>query len=530
MALAYRPPGVTVTEESTPSISALLAVPASVGLVGLAQGYVERTDQIKLTGTGAHSLSDEGNLPEDATLVAVTRVIDTADRTSGVNSDGIYRGPQDGKTGSGQDFDLDLAAKTITRHELDDPDAGDGLIPDGRIVAVTYRYVPANYFDAYYCEDLATVQSRYGPAWKDGAIYSDLTYAAAAAFENGARFVICQPLFGRTTPGDANTAKVAPVINDAGIANSYANAATWADTLYSLRDIEDINVFVPVVGQSAARKVTNGEWLAIIQTFQSHIDWLQSQYQYAVLLCGEDGTDGNLTYSGTTPTGPTKATIRNDGLTLGQRGNIGEATVLVNTCKFPRRTPDSVSGTVNVGGQYMAAALAGMLASYAVSTPLTRKPVSGFAGVNDFRSRQDKNDDAAAGLLVVESRGLAVTVRHAITTDTSGASQKSELSVVRAKHFMVESLRTTLDTQVIGTMIADANAPILIKTVVISVLENLRGLRALVDYANVGVRQLAGQPTTIEVRFSYRPAFPINYVNLVFSIDLTTGDLTTTAA
>jgi hypothetical protein len=50
-----------------------------------------------------------------------------------------------------------------------------------------------------------------------------------------------------------------------------------------------------------------------------------------------------------------------------------------------------------------------------------------------------------------------------------------------------------------------------------------------VDYANVQVRQLA-QPTTIEVRFNYRPAFPINYINIVFGIDLTTGDLTTTAA
>jgi hypothetical protein len=82
--------------------------------------------------------------------------------------------------------------------------------------------------------------------------------------------------------------------------------------------------------------------------------------------------------------------------------------VLVNTCKFPRRDPTRLFRHGHVGGQYVAAALAGMLASYAVSTPLTRKPVSGFNGVNDFRSRQDKNDDAASGLLVVEQKGLAV--------------------------------------------------------------------------------------------------------------------------
>lgn len=527
MALAYRPPGVTVEELSSPNVSPILATPASIGIVGLAQGYIERTDQIKLTGTGAISLVTEGNLPSDATLTVVTAVKDTFDPGHAPNTDGTYRGPTSGLTGSGDDYDLSLTNKTITRKAANTPDPGDGLIPDGRIVAVTYRYLPADYFDPILMEDLGSVQARFGPAWSNGAIFSDLTYGAAIAFENGARFVVAQPLFARATPGDPTTAKAAPGASSSpSTAGAFANPSTWSDTWYSLRDIEDINVFVPIVGQSVTRQITNAGWLAIVQTAQDHLKYLRDNDQYGVLIVGEDGT----TTSVVSGEFPTKTSIRSDAATLRSRygGLTAQSTVVINTTKFPRQRPDNISSTVNVGGAYMACALAGMLASRNVSSSLTREQVSGFKGVEDYRSKLDKTEDGAAGLLVVEQKGLATIVRHAITIDTN-SEQVRELSVVRGKHRMIESLRETIDTQVIGKIIADALAPTLIKTVVIGVLEALKGQQGLVDYKNVQARQLTLQPTTIEVRFAYMPAFPINYVNIIFGIDLTTGDVTVQA-
>jgi len=86
---------------------------------------------------------------------------------------------------------------------------------------------------------------------------------------------------------------------------------------------------------------------------------------------------------------------------------------------------------------------------------------------------------------------------------------------------MIESLRQTIDTQIIGSVPADGNAPFLVKNAVIGVLEALRGTAELVDYQGVQARTLVGDPTTVEVRFSYLPAFPLNFVHIVFSVDLT---------
>jgi hypothetical protein len=44
-----------------------------------------------------------------------------------------------------------------------------------------------------------------------------------------------------------------------------------------------------------------------------------------------------------------------------------------------------------------------------------------------------------------------------------------------------------------------------------------------VDYSGVEAKLVSLDPTTIQVRFSYRPSFPLNYVDVKFSIDMTAG-------
>jgi hypothetical protein len=90
---------------------------------------------------------------------------------------------------------------------------------------------------------------------------------------------------------------------------------------------------------------------------------------------------------------------------------------------------------------------------------------------------------------------------------------------------MIESLRDTLDS-LIGEVIADDTAPGVVASAIRNVLEALRGAGDLVAYSDIQARTTSLDPTIIEVRFSYRPAFPINYINIVFSLDLTTQTLT----
>ena len=492
MPLAYRPPGVGVSETVTPQVSLLLAAPALICLVGLTQGYQTRTDQFQISGTSATPLP---GLPAGAkvqSLISVKNAIDPA-----VPTDAGYVSPTD--------FTFSTANGTITR-------VGANLA-DNTVINVTYTYITADYFSPTRLYDLGAVETRYGTGLTPAgtAINSPVSYAASIAFENGADSVVIQPLFKRTIVGDPSSDAVQPTATEA------AASTTWTDTLFPLRDIEDINVIIPIAGQSQAN-VGDATMLSIFQTIQDHIAFMAQQQQFNVAVFAEDSSASNTVAQ--------RSTLLNHASTLrGRYGGIyAESMVMLNTSKFQRALPGLGATAMAVGGQYMASAIGGMLASRPVSASLTRKTVSGFVGTLDARDLQEKNADAAAGLLVIEQKGGNVVVRHAVTLDNS-TSARRELSVVRAKHRMIESVRDTLDRQVIGNIVADQNAPGIVRETVIGVLEALRQERDLVDYSGVQARLMSLEPTLIQVRFSYRPAFPLNYIDVVFSMDLSTGTI-----
>lgn len=494
MALAYRPPSVSIEETVTPSISPILAAPALVSLVGPSQGFQTRTDQFAFSGTNPIALP---GLPTGASLSNVLAVVDSLDPTRGQPNGSGYS--------LTADYTVNTTNGTVTR-------VASGAIADGRIVSVQYTYVVADYFLPTRLYDLGSVESRYGAGLTpDGlSINSPVSYAASIAFENGTDSVVIQPLFSRATPGDPTSKANQPT------SNQIASTATWSDTLFGLRDIEDINVIVPVIGQSAPN-IADATQLAIFQTIQDHLQFMSTEDQYLIGLFGEDASSSASL--------ATRATINSHGNTLRSRygGALAEQSVLVNIAKLTRSLP--VFGqSISVGAQYAAAGLAGMLAAQPVSSSLTRKALSGFTGIVDYRSLQDKNEDAANGLLVLEQKSGNCVVRHSITLDNTQAARR-ELSVVRAKHRVIESVRDTLDRQIIGNITADGNAPGIVSAAVIAVLEQLRQAKDLVDYGGVQARILALEPTTVEVRFSYRPAFPLNYINVLFSLDLSTGDI-----
>jgi hypothetical protein len=497
MALAYRQPGVYVEEVVTPQISALLSAPALVCLVGPAQGYQTRTDQFVISGTSAVPLP---GLPTGAAVQSVTSVKDALNPSKGAADGSGYTVTTD--------YTVSTVNGTITR-------VGAGAIPDNTLINVTYRYVASDYFLPTRLYDLGSVESRYGSALDPTgtSVNSALSYAASIAFENGASSVVCQPLFVRGTPGDPTSSQTQPN------STQTASTSTWQDTLYVLRDIEDINVVIPIIGQSVTN-ITDSVQLAVFQTVQDHSYFMKTQQQYMVAILGEDASASNSVAQ--------KATLQSHAATLRGRygGDLAEQTVLISPAKFSRSLP-SFGKTLSVGGQYVAAAIGGMLASRAVSASLTRKLISGFISVDDPRDLNEKNADAATGLLVVEQRGGNVLVRHSITLDQT-TSARRELSVVRAKHRMIESVRDTLDRNVIGNVIADGNAPFVVRSTVVAVLEQLRQGRDLVDYSDVQARIMSLEPTTIQVRFSYRPAFPLNYVDVIFSIDMTAGTISAT--
>lgn len=500
MPQTYQPPGVSVREIVGNSITTVLEVPALVCLIGLSQGFQTRTDQITLTGTTAIPLP---GLPVGATLTTVTAVKDTLNPSKGAVD------------GSGYvvttDYTVQAGAGTVTR-------VGAGGISSGTLVNVTYQYVVASYFSPILLADQGSVESRFGPALNAAgtAINSPLSYAAQIAFENGVGQIVLQPLFVRATPGDSTTAASQPN------ATQNATVSTWTDSLSPLRDITNVNIIVPIVGQSQT-SVTDSIQLGVFQAVQDHEQFMLTQNQYCIGIFGEDQS--------TSTSVATEATIQGHATTLQGRygGILAQQNVLLNAAAFTRSLPSSSATGLNitVGGQYAAAAVAGMIASRPVSASLTRKVLSGFIAATDARTLQQKNQDAGAGLMVIEQKGANVVVRHSITLDQTSSATR-ELSVVRAKHFMIESLIDTIDSQIIGNVIADGNSAAVVSATVVAVLEQLRANSIIVDYTGVQSRMLSLDPTTVQCRFSYRPAFPLNYVDIQFSLDLTTGALSTT--
>ena len=80
-------------------------------------------------------------------------------------------------------------------------------------------------------------------------------------------------------------------------------------------------------------------------------------------------------------------------------------------------------------------------------------------------------------------KGGEIRCRHAISLDTGHGASRSEVSVVRAKFIMlVESIKETLENQIIGQIIADGNSPIIVRSTIVGVLSALQSAGDLVDF------------------------------------------------
>lgn len=388
-----------------------------------------------------------------------------------------------------------------------------GTAQDALQVQVSYSATASDYFQPTRVFSQSDVEEKYGPAFdSSGNVVSPLSLATSICFANGATNMVCQALFHLSDSNDLSSVR-----SQGGTSVVTTDTLTdWRSTLAALRDVDDVNVIIPIV--SASTGSTNDSLtLGIFQALQSHLQFMVNSNVYIVALCGEDSTaTGNVA---------DKATLQSHGEILGA-ATRAEATALVAPAAFQYANP--VTGTSStLGGQYMAAALGGMIAANPVQASLTRKQVIGFTGVQDFRSEMDKDADAASGLLEVESKQGIIRVRHAITTAVNNANTR-ELSVIRAKYYMASQVQQQLDLQIVGQVFADTQAPLTVQLAVEAMLEQLISQGVIVTYQDVQSRVSSNDPTAVEVRYSYLPAFPLNYINIIFSINTASGQITST--
>lgn len=370
-----------------------------------------------------------------------------------------------------------------------------GTANDKATVRVSYTATPSDYWLPTRCFSQFDVEQKYGPAFDStGNVLNPVSFGASLAFANGASSVIVQALFAAGTPNVSGTG----ILTD------------WESTLANLRDIEDINVIVPII--STFSGANDGLNLQILAAVQNHCAYMAAQQnQLVIALCGEDSTGGTMA---------AKTVLQAHAESLGE-STYAENMVLLSPAAYTFTNP--VTGQQsNLGGQYVASCVAGMLAKFPVQQPLTRKGITAITGVNEARTETEKDQDAAAGLFVVEAKRGRIQVRHAITTSQVSVAAR-ELSVVRAKHYMMENLRQALEEQVVGQMILDASATFRVQLLVQDELQQLVDLGSIVSYSAVQVSRDTVDPTALQVRFSYLPSFPLNTVSISFSIDSSAG-------
>lgn len=369
---------------------------------------------------------------------------------------------------------------------------------DKLVVRISYRATPLEYYQPTRCYSQTDVEDKFGSAFdSQGNVQNALSFATLLAFQNGASQVVAQALFTDTTPPTPPT----------------GSQSDWQATLESLRAVQDISVIVPVIAAGdLSQNVTDSLNLLILQEVQNHMQFMAAQEnKFMIAIMGEDGTSGSLA---------SIATLQSHAEALGDHV-MADSTVLLSPSSFTFANPITGRNS-DVGGQYVAACVAGMLGRYPVQMPLTRKRISGINSLKVLRTETQKDQDAVAGCCVVENKRGRIQIRHSITT-AKDTRARQELSVVRAKHWMMTNLVEALDTQAVGQLVLDAQANFLIQLLVSGQLELMIQEGAIVSYQNIQVRPDKYDPTTLQVRFSYLPAYPLNHIVISFSVDSTQG-------
>lgn len=466
----YLPPGVYTQAMPGPQLAVNSSLPTAVGIIGQTLGYRTFIQTIQVNpDTNSTTPSPSQTLAQQGiTTATVTVANPNSGATYALNTD--YTVVNVGGT-NGTSNALYAIERVIGGH-----------INPGDYIQVAYQYTDPTYYTPYIFYDYDDVRAAYGEPFNTatGTIQSGLTLMAKFAFLNGAYQLVCVAVKSSTTPGNAT-------IGD------YGNA------LDLLRDQGLVAVIVADTGQQPLH-----------QLIQEHVNQQSLNRMERRAIVALDGT---------TVAVPSSQRI------IDAQELTDQRIAMVCPAAFNYFSPE-LNKTVTLGGQYMAASLAGMTMHMSFAMPLTRKTVTGWVGVGELEQMGQRNLESQNGLMVIEkSRQQLIQVRHGVTTNPTDLLSR-EWSIIGQQDAMVYRLRDYLESDnLIGQPIYSFTLTN-VKGSAEAALQSLIRDGLIVDYTGLKVRQLATNPDVLEVSYSWLPAFPLNYIVVTFSVSLTTGNIT----
>lgn len=493
----YTPPGVYVSDESTPAVTPRSVSTSTVTLIGPVLGYETFSEVVSVFSGSSTALTQQGIYVTAVTgppAIAAPVVRNLAGVLMVYGEDYTF----EVVAGSGS------AATAVTRIKRLSGDEEDLTAPspkglvDGSQVRVTYAFTNASYYEPTLHEDYDQIVSMYGPALVSTApasptasqVSSAMTLAAKIALENGAASVLCVP----TNPAS-------------GDYRAQLSAA------YRKLEVDyRAQILVPLFVDGTYDTSSGTNLANLIADVKLHCETAAADGYGRIAFTGAPANFDNLT---------------------GHDAMAVQASSRRVVLVYPNRLltfNSAVNASTEIDGFYLGAAQAGRLARNPVARGLTRQTLNSFTGlpatVAQGMTRTFRNNLSRSGVSVAEiTQANQLVVRHGLSTNMQSVLTQ-EISLTRVGDTLLQMVQTGMENSgLIGEPI-NAEMTTNVKSALLGLLEQAVSDAVIVSYANVLVRQLSADPSIIEATFSYKPAIPMNYIVVKFSVDLTTGDTT----
>lgn len=344
----------------------------------------------------------------------------------------------------------------------------------GATYYVTYEYDKiASDFEPLEFDDIAAVRDNYGQELDNGIINS-LPLAAYLAFQNGAPRVVCS---------QAQT-------------GSNSDVRTAIDNLGK----KDVDVIVcPNATNSTLRSYLRSHVLEQSTTTNRH---------ERIAIIGFDGLSDTVS----TQTA-VAASMKDERITLVSPPSV---TVELKDSTTQEDTEQLVTS------HYSAAAYTGVLTNptWDVAEPKTRKPLAAIKNLSTHNyTVGNMNTLGAAGVTVLVDSAGVISIRHAVTTDTTNVNTVTQ-SVVQIKDFIRKRMRTILDSAYIGRKLTTTTTAEVATTIKVT-LEGWIQEVIINAYRDIIVSQNTVDPRQLDVAFSISAVYPIEFIDVTFSLYIT---------